>query len=156
MTSTVAVVGGGLAGITAALGCADAGYDVTLLEARPRLGGLTHSFRRDAPGGGSDGIWVDNGQHVFLRCCTSYLTLLERLGVSDLVTVQPRLDVRVRSGRRTGIGRLRRTALPAPLHLGASLARYRWLSPMERLRVITAAVALGRLDRTDPDVEVGS
>ena len=70
MTAAV-VVGGGLAGITAALGALDAGCEVTLLEARPRLGGLTHSFRR----GGLD---IDNGQHVFLRCCTSYLRLLDR------------------------------------------------------------------------------
>ena len=50
----VVVVGGGLAGITAALRCADAGYAVTLVEARPYLGGLTYSFRR----GDLD---VDNG-----------------------------------------------------------------------------------------------
>ncbi|WP_310964621.1 hydroxysqualene dehydroxylase HpnE [Nocardioides terrisoli] len=146
MRGRLAVVGGGLAGITAALGCADAGYDVTLFEARPRLGGLTHSFQRD-------GLWVDNGQHVFLRCCTSYLALLERLGVADQVVLQPRLDVPVRSGEHTGVGRLRRTALPAPLHLGAALARYRWLTPGERARVITAALALGRVDRTDASVD---
>jgi hydroxysqualene dehydroxylase len=142
----VAVIGGGLAGITTALGCADAGHRVTLLESRPRLGGLTHSFRRGD-------LWVDNGQHVFLRCCTSYLALLERLGVRDLVELQPRLDVPVRSERRPGVARLRRSALPAPLHLGASLLRYRWLSPAERVRAAGAALALGRVDRTDPRVD---
>ena len=40
------VVGGGLAGITAALALADAGVRVTLLEGRPRLGGLAFSDRR--------------------------------------------------------------------------------------------------------------
>jgi squalene-associated FAD-dependent desaturase len=142
----VAVVGGGLAGITAALGCADAGHRVTLLESRPRLGGLTHSFRRG-------GLWVDNGQHVFLRCCTSYLRLLERLGVRGLVEIQPRLDVPVRSERRGGVGRLRRSALPAPLHLGSSLLRYRWLGAAERLRAASTALALRRVDRTDPRVD---
>jgi squalene-associated FAD-dependent desaturase len=142
----VAVIGGGLAGIAAALGCADAGHRVTLVETRPRLGGLTHSFRRGD-------LWVDNGQHVFLRCCTSYLHLLERLGVRDLVEIQPRLDVAVRSEERPGVGRLRRSSLPAPLHLGSSLLRYRWLSPTERLRAARAALALGRVDRTDPAVD---
>ncbi|HEY0472521.1 MAG TPA: hydroxysqualene dehydroxylase HpnE [Kribbella sp.] len=142
----VAVVGGGLAGITAALRCVDAGYAVTLFEARPRLGGLTHSFQRD-------GLWIDNGQHVFLRCCTSYQSLLERLGVSDRVTVQDRLDVPVRSELDTRGGRLRRTALPAPLHLGSTLARYRWLRPAARARVVSAALALARVDRTDPEVD---
>lgn len=68
-----AVVGGGLAGIAAALELADAGADVTLHEARPRLGGATFSVERE-------GLWLDNGQHVFLRCCTEYLRLLRRLG----------------------------------------------------------------------------
>ncbi|MGH3411776.1 MAG: hydroxysqualene dehydroxylase HpnE [Marmoricola sp.] len=143
MTRSVAVVGGGLAGITTALGCTDAGCAVTLYESRPRLGGLTHSFSRS-------GLWVDNGQHVFLRCCTSYLRLLDRLGVADRVHLQHRLDVPVRSGRHPGTARLRRSnlpTLPAPLHLGGSLARYGWLSPRARLGVMRAALALGRVDR---------
>lgn len=142
----VAVVGGGLAGLTAALRCADAGYAVALFESRPRLGGLTYSFQRE-------GLWIDNGQHVFLRCCTSYLGLLARLGVADRVTVQDRLDVPVRSELDTRSARLRRTALPAPLHLGSALARYRWLRPAARARVMRAALALGRVDRTDPEVD---
>ena len=142
----VAVVGGGLAGITAALRGADAGYVVALFESRPKLGGLTHSFQRD-------GLWIDNGQHVFLRCCTSYQALLDRLGVADRVTVQDRLDVPVRSELDARSARLRRTALPAPLHLGSTLARYRWLRPTERARVVRAALALGRVDRTDPEVD---
>jgi squalene-associated FAD-dependent desaturase len=146
----VAVIGGGLAGITTALRCADAGHRVTLLEARPRLGGLTHSFRRSTERGD---LWVDNGQHVFLRCCTAYLGLLERLGVRDLVEIQPRLDVPVRSEGRAGVGRLRRSALPAPLHLGSTLLRYRWLTPSQRVRAVGAALALGRVDRTDPLVD---
>lgn len=67
------VVGGGLAGTTAALALADAGVRVTLLEGRPRLGGLAFSFRRGD-------LTVDNGQHVYLRCCTAYRWLLDRIG----------------------------------------------------------------------------
>ena len=88
MSRSVVVVGGGLAGITAALACADQGADVVLVERRSRLGGLTWSFRRH-------GLWFDNGQHVFLRCCTAYLDLLQRLGVADLVHLQDRLAVPV-------------------------------------------------------------
>lgn len=140
----VAVVGGGLAGITAALRCADAGHIVTLFESRPRLGGLTHSFARD-------GLWVDNGQHVFLRCCIEYQALLDRLGVSDQVTIQQRLDIPVRSAGR--VGRLRRNRLPAPLHLVGALARYRWLTPGQRLRFIGAAQALRGVDVHDPQTD---
>jgi squalene-associated FAD-dependent desaturase len=139
----VVVVGGGLAGITAALDCIDAGADVTVLESRGWLGGLTHSFRRH-------GLWVDNGQHVFLRCCTAYRGLLDRLGVANLVTLQDRLDVPVASGDSGQVSRLRRSGLPAPLHLGAALARYRWLEPAERLRAARAALGLKRIDVDDP------
>ncbi|HEX9527341.1 MAG TPA: FAD-dependent oxidoreductase, partial [Streptosporangiaceae bacterium] len=69
----VVVIGGGLAGITAAIGLREAGADVTLVEARPRLGGAASSFARGD-------MMIDNGQHVFLRCCTSYQGLLARLG----------------------------------------------------------------------------
>jgi squalene-associated FAD-dependent desaturase len=139
----VVVIGGGLAGLSAALRLADAGREVTLLEAKPKLGGLTHSFRH----GDLD---VDNGQHVFMRCCTSYRTLLERLGVTQHTMLQPRLDVpvvRARDGRRA---RLRRDPLPAPLHLGRSLGRYSVVSPADRARVIRAALAMRGVDRDDP------
>ncbi|HEX5087645.1 MAG TPA: hydroxysqualene dehydroxylase HpnE [Nocardioides sp.] len=147
---TVLVVGGGLAGITAALGLADAGRSVTLVEARPRLGGLTHSFRRSSRAGD---LWVDNGQHVFLRCCTSYRRLLDRLGVSDLVSLQPRMDIPVRSGASPRVARLRRSALPAPLHLAGALAAYRWLPPAARVSAARAALALGSVDPDDPAVD---
>jgi phytoene dehydrogenase-like protein len=60
----VVVVGGGLAGIAAALDAADSGAAVTLIERRSHLGGLTWSFRHN-------GLWFDNGQHVFMRCCVA-------------------------------------------------------------------------------------
>lgn len=143
MSGRVAVVGGGLAGITAALRCADAGCEVTLFEARPKLGGLTHSFQRGD-------LSVDNGQHVFLRCCSAYLDLLDRLGVADQVALQSRLDIPVRSANGGRTARLRRNRLPAPLHLGDSILRFAPLSFAERLRFARAALALRRLDREDP------
>jgi squalene-associated FAD-dependent desaturase len=144
----VAVVGGGLAGIAAALACGDAGARVTLLEARPRLGGATFSTRRE-------GLWIDNGQHVFLRCCSAYRGLLARLGVSERVHLQERLAVPVLApGGRTAW--LRRSRLPAPLHLAPSLLRYHHLSLGERLRAGLAARALGALDPDDPALDAES
>ncbi|WP_030422973.1 hydroxysqualene dehydroxylase HpnE [Streptomyces sp. SCSIO 75703] len=143
------VVGGGLAGVTAALALADAGVRVTLLESRPRLGGLACSFRRGD-------LTVDNGQHVYLRCCTAYRWFLDRIGGAHLAPVQDRLDVPVvdldrPEGRR--LGRLRRDALPVPLHLGRSLATYPHLSLAERAAVGRAALALQRLDLADPALD---
>jgi squalene-associated FAD-dependent desaturase len=146
------VVGGGLAGITAALDLADAGAQVTLIESRPRLGGATASFRR----GDLD---VDTGQHVFLRCCAAYRGLIERLGVTADTVLQDRLDVPVlvvdgAAVRRT---RLRRgVGLPPPLHLAGALLRYRAVPLAARLRSVPAALALGRLDPADPAVDAQS
>jgi len=141
----VVVVGGGLAGIAAALECADAGASVTLLEARPRLGGATFSVERD-------GLWLDNGQHVFLRCCTAYLGLVRRLGAEDDVVLQPRLAIPVLAPGGTTAW-LRRTGLPPPLHLAGSLLRYRHLSLRDRVRLGPAVLALRRLPLGDPALD---
>ncbi|MFF0227746.1 hydroxysqualene dehydroxylase HpnE [Streptomyces sp. NPDC004629] len=143
------VVGGGLAGVTAALALADAGVRVTLLEGRPRLGGLAFSFQRGD-------LTVDNGQHVYLRCCTAYRWFLDRIEGAELAPLQNRLDVPVLDldkpeGRR--LGRLRRDPLPVPLHLGRSLAAYPHLSLAERARVGRAALALKGLDLADPTLD---
>jgi squalene-associated FAD-dependent desaturase len=141
----VTVVGGGLAGIAAALSCADAGADVTLVEVRPRLGGAAYSFERD-------GMVLDNGQHVFLRCCTAYRALLERLGTASATTLQRRLEIPVIApGGRTEW--LRRSSLPAPLHLTGALARYGHLSLRERASAARAALALSRLDLDDAGLD---
>ncbi|HVB44199.1 MAG TPA: hydroxysqualene dehydroxylase HpnE [Streptosporangiaceae bacterium] len=141
---TAVVIGGGLAGIAAAIGLREAGFGVTVLEARPRLGGAASSFRR------AD-LTIDNGQHVFLRCCTSYQDLLGRLGVAGSVTVQDRFDVTVLSPRRQA--RLRRSGAPSPLHLGRALAGYRLLSLRERLLVARAAAAFRSVDPGDASLD---
>jgi squalene-associated FAD-dependent desaturase len=142
----VIVVGGGLAGIAAALRCADAGHTVALLEARPRLGGAAFSFRRGE-------LSVDNGQHVFLRCCAAYRWLLDRMGATDKTVLQPQLDIPV-LGPDGRSARLRRTpGLPAPLHLTAALARYGLLSPTQRLAAARGALALRSLDPADPSLD---
>jgi hydroxysqualene dehydroxylase len=141
----VVVVGGGLAGIAAALAAADGGARVTLLERRGKLGGLTWSFRRKDR-------WFDNGQHVFLRCCTEYRGFLERIGADGMVRLQPRLEVPVLApgGKRSVIAR---SGLPAPLHLLGSLARYRHLSLADRARLARPALALRRLDLDDASLD---
>ncbi|MEU5052559.1 hydroxysqualene dehydroxylase HpnE [Streptomyces sp. NPDC021096] len=144
------VIGGGLAGITAALELAAAGVRVTLVEGRPRLGGLAFSFRRGE-------LAIDNGQHVYLRCCTAYQWFLDRVGARHLAPLQDRLDVPVldvgHPSGRPRLGRLRRTALPVPLHLAASLATYPHLSLAERASVGRAALALRGLDPMDPALD---
>jgi hydroxysqualene dehydroxylase len=139
------VIGGGLAGIAAALDCTRDGASVTLLESRRRLGGAAYSFTRD-------GIVADNGQHVFLRCCTAYRELLDQIGATDLVTLQPRLSIPVLApGGR--IAWLRRSGLPAPLHLAGALVGYPFLGLRQRASLMLAMQALRSVDPDDPGAD---
>jgi squalene-associated FAD-dependent desaturase len=143
----VVVIGAGLAGLAAALDAADSGARVTLLERRNRLGGLTWSFQHE-------GLWVDNGQHVFLRCCEAYLSFLNRIGARGDVELPARLDLPVVApGSPPRIGRLRRSALPAPMQLAGSLLRYPHLPVRERLRLGRAMIALRRLRMDDVSLD---
>jgi squalene-associated FAD-dependent desaturase len=142
----IVIVGGGLAGMAAALAAADGGAHVTVVERRAWLGGLTWSFRHGDR-------WYDNGQHVFLRCCTAYLDFLKRIDAMEDVVLQDRLEIAVlRPGRPTGW--LRKTRhLPAPLHLAPSLARYPHLGAPDRFRLARATLPLARLDLDDPALD---
>ena len=141
----VVVVGGGLAGLSAGLEAADRGAEVTLLERRPRLGGATWSFERN-------GVWFDNGQHVFMRCCTAYRAFLERIGSAGGVFMQSRLDVPVLAPGGP-VGSIRRTPGPAPLHLAPALLTYPHLSLRQRMAVLRAGLAMRRLDPDDPSLD---
>jgi squalene-associated FAD-dependent desaturase len=134
------VIGGGLAGITAAVALGKAGHEVTLLEAKPRLGGATTSFSRD-------GLVIDTGQHVFLRCCTAYRGLLDRLGMAAHAPLQTRFDVTVLAPGKQAV--LKRRRVPAPLHMLPALLGYPFLNWRERMRLTLAALAFRRLDEKD-------
>jgi squalene-associated FAD-dependent desaturase len=152
-TARAVVVGGGLAGLAAAVRLAEQGIAVTLLEARPRLGGATSSFERGE-------LTVDTGQHVLLRCYDQYLDFLGRVGASDGVRLQGAFDVPVLKKRSLPDGthqllraRLRRNRLPAPLHLAGALGRYRLLRPTERASAVAAALRLRFMDPDDPRLD---
>jgi squalene-associated FAD-dependent desaturase len=143
---TVCVVGGGLAGIAAAVRLVDAGHRVVLLEARPELGGATYSFRRGD-------LEVDTGQHVFLRCYTRYRALLHRLGTTGRVRVQDAFSIPVlRAGGRPQL-LARHRWLPAPAHLLPSLLAYRPLTVGQRMAAVRAAIALREVDPDAPDAD---
>lgn len=144
-SARVVVIGGGLAGLTAACDLADAGARVTLLESRRRLGGATFSFQRGDH-------TIDNGQHVLLRCCDSYRRFLDRLGTSSGIAVQNRfhLPVLTPDGHHVDITR---SSAGAPWHLVRALSRYTVLSPLDRMRVLRATAALRSLDPDDPSLD---
>jgi len=146
----VVVVGGGLAGLSCAIACVDAGARVTMFEGRPRLGGATWSFERN-------GLFFDNGQHVFLRCCHAYRRFLERIGSSSHAPLQERLCIPVLKASPNGgeptVAWIRRAILPAPFQLVPSLISYRHLSPGDRWRVGRAVRALRNVRLTDASLD---
>jgi squalene-associated FAD-dependent desaturase len=132
----VAVVGAGLAGLAAAVALREAGCRVELFERGRLLGGRAASFV-------VDGEEVDNGQHVFLGCCTEFVDLATRLGLAAALRLQPRFEARVFAAGRP-VATLRAAALPAPWHLAAGFLGYGALGWADRLRVALAVRALAR------------
>jgi len=129
----VAVVGAGLAGLAAALRLKETGAHVEVFERSRLLGGRATSFE-------IDGIEVDNGQHVFLACCTEFVEFARRVGMEDQLWLQERFDARI-LGRDGRSGRLRAGAFPAPFHLLGSFAAYPFLTPGEKLNIGRALLA---------------
>ena len=119
---SVGVVGGGLAGLSAACALAGAGCRVTLFERRPFVGGRASSYEH--PGTGEI---VDNCQHVLLGCCTNLLEFYRRIGVEQRIRWFERLTFVEPGGRRSVI---RPSWLPPPLHTAPSFL----LAPSLRLR----------------------
>ncbi len=143
----VVVLGGGIAGIAATLDLLDAGCQVTLIETRGFLGGRAFSFTDRGAG------WpLDNGQHVFIGCCTQFLDFLTRIGARDRWVLQERLRIPVLS-RRGRAGRLAGSRLPSPLHLLPSFLTYPHLGAIDKMRVLAGMVRARLTNRTNPRLE---
>jgi squalene-associated FAD-dependent desaturase len=134
------VVGGGLAGLAAALELVRERHDVVLLEARPTLGGAVQTLpERD----GDPDPSPDNGQHIALGCFTAYLRFLEAVGQGGSVGRRP-LSLPV-VGEDGSTARIQSGLLP--------LLRYRHLSPRDRLGVARVTRRLARLSPVEHDGE---
>ena len=131
---TVAVIGGGLAGISAGCALADAGYKVTLFERRPYLGGRASSYEH--PGTGEI---VDNCQHVLLGCCTNLIDLYRRFGAEDKIRWFTSLNFIEPGGRQSVIAP---SMLPAPLHSSPSFLAASSFSLGDKLAIARAMLAL--------------
>lgn len=136
MNGRVVIVGGGLAGLAAASILAPRGLAVTLLEARPRLGGRASSFLDP-----TSGEWIDNCQHVTMRCCTNLDDFCRRVGIDSLLKREPVLYFQDEAGRVSSLSAAR---LPAPMHLAWSFLRLRFLSMPDKLRIAHGLVRLLR------------
>jgi len=131
---TVAVAGGGLAGLAAACALAEAGLHVTLFEKRPFLGGRASSYEH--PGTGEV---IDNCQHVLFRCCTNLVEFYERIGVQDRIRWYDQMTF-IEPGGRASV--MHTSPLPAPLHSVPSFLRFPFLKAADKLAIARALLPL--------------
>src|SRR5437879_406044 len=130
------VIGGGFAGLSAAVAMADRGMRVTVVESKPALGGRAYSFfdvdSHDA---------VDNGQHVLMGCYSETIAFLSRIGARDKLIFHEDLEIEMldRAGTRAT---LRAAHVPGPLHMSGALLRYAHLTLSERVRLVAGGVRL--------------
>ena len=126
LCADVVIVGGGLAGISCAIGLRDAGLSVVLLEETGSLGGRARSWIDR-----KSGDVIDLGPHVLLSEHANMCALLELLGTDRHVVWQHEKLMRLVDGSCSTDMRMR--ALTPPLHLLPSLANVPRLSLREKL-----------------------
>jgi squalene-associated FAD-dependent desaturase len=139
--STVAIAGGGLAGLAAACALADSGFRVTIFERRPYLGGRASSYEH--PGTGEV---VDNCQHVLFRVCTNLVEFYRRIGVEDKIRWYDEMTF-IEPGGRASV--MRASPLPAPLHTAPSFLRFPFLGAKDKLAISRAIAALALTAQQD-------
>ena len=141
------VIGGGLAGLSAAVALAEAGVRVRLFEKRPYLGGRATSYLLP------DGSHVDNCQHVTLGCCTNLADFYRRVGSADRIRYYDRLYFADAGGRRYSIGSF---LFAPPFHMALSFLRFAALSWSDKAGIGRAMLAIARSGGHPPGVEGNS
>lgn len=146
-SNSIIIVGGGWAGLAAAIELTQQGKHVTLLESARQLGGRA---RRLAFGS----LSVDNGQHLFIAAYSETLRLMEVLGLKESEAFT-RISLKlILAGKDTQL-ELSTGKLPAPLHLGWGLLNARGLSRQEKLQALRFSMHLflsGFQQKTDCSV----
>jgi hydroxysqualene dehydroxylase len=132
----VVIIGGGFAGLAAAVRLSERGLKVLLLERRGFLGGRAYSFIDT-----KTGDTVDNGQHLFMGCYRHTIAFLKKIGSLDRLKFQstPRVDF---LDKKTGYATFKCPPLPAPMHVLAGLLKMRGLSFGDKIRAIKVSRAI--------------
>lgn len=127
---SVSIIGGGLAGLSAAVFLAENGFKINLFEASPKLGGRVYSFFDK-----TSGLKIDNGQHILASWYKNTFEYLKIIGSFEKLKFQNHLEVKFAdiSGRKF---RLKASKLPPPLHLAGGIMKYDALSLKDKLAVI--------------------
>lgn len=138
----VVVVGGGLAGLTCAVGLRDSGLGLVVLEGGETLGGRARSW--DDPRTGDP---IDIGPHIFLSEYPNTLKLLGLLGTRDRVVWQKDRFITMLSGRRRV--EMKMSALPPPFHFIPSVAADATIASGDKLSNLPVTLAAMQMDEAD-------
>ena len=140
----VAVVGGGLAGMAAALAAAERGFRIELFERSKTLGGRAGSFVDP-----KIGEPVDFCQHVAMGCCSGFIDFCRQAGIDDCFRRTSTLHFIAPDGRRCDFTPSR--WLPAPLHLLPGLVKLNYLTSAERWKIVRVLRKLvGWVEHSEP------
>ena len=143
-TGPVVIVGGGWAGLAAAVELCSNKIPVTLLESAPQLGGRARSVR-------AADMLVDNGQHLLIGAYRSVLGLMGRIGVDcKRAFLRRPLTLRLMQGNNTSL-HFKAPVLPAPLHLLGAILTARGLSRADRFQALRFGRRLSELSRMEQD-----
>jgi zeta-carotene desaturase len=137
----VTVVGGGVAGMSAACALADAGLRVQLVERRGYLGGRASSYLHP----GVNEV-IDNCQHVLFGCCTNLVGFYRRIGAAERIYWTSEMTMIEPGGRQSQLGpsKLAGVELPAPLHGLPKLLSAHAFSLADKIALARAFAALMR------------
>lgn len=139
--STVAIAGGGLAGLAAACALSETGFRVTVFEKRPFLGGRASSYEH--PGTGEV---VDNCQHVLFRVCTNLVEFYQRIGVADQIRWFDQMNF-IEPGGRVSV--MKSSLLPAPMHTAPSFFNFAFLNAADKFCIARALIPLTLTQQRD-------
>lgn len=124
---TALIIGGGVAGLNAALYLDELGYHVTLLEAKPVLGGRTYAFEHK-----KTSQMIDNGQHLLIGAYHETIRFLEKVGAKHKIAyhIPTKVPLQFDNGQKV-IFHL--NTLPPPLNLLRALFKLNGFSIGEKL-----------------------
>lgn len=140
---SVIVVGGGVAGMSAACALAESGFQVTLVERRGYLGGRASSYLHP----GVNEV-IDNCQHALIGAYTNLIGFYRRIGVADKIHWSRNITMLEPGGCRTVLGP---SALPAPMHGLPRLLTAHAFSLADKLSLARAFTAILLGSGTDPN-----
>lgn len=143
MTKSVAIIGGGFAGLSAGVYLSEKGFHVEIFEKRPLLGGRAYSVKDS-----KTGDTMDNGQHLMMGCYHHTLAFLEKIGTRHLLEFQEKMEVNFADPQGQHFS-LSCPKLPAPLHLLAGLVAFKKLSWSDKWAMMKLMAGVKKLNERE-------